>query len=445
MLLLHAGAGGVAQGAVRFARHRARPRPADPHGLRLRPARRRAGGQAAPLRTAATEAFLPGPQLHSIEGSWVPAGQARDRPAPAGSFYGECLWENSWEDEADVASLRLRRRARLLDADRLRLRLHAAPSWAGRSSSRNSSAAGWATPAAASSASRPNSGTTRRRTCASSGPQAIGAAADRAFRPQVACSCARRRRQGQAAGRHGRHARPASSPRFDLLRRAARERRSRCCCWAKPASARRCSRARCTTPARARRPVHRGELRRHPGRRCSRPSSSASSAAPTPAPTAARAGRFERADGGTLFLDEIGDLPLPLQAKLLRALQERRDRARSARRSTRKVDVRIVAATNATCAALVERGALPRRPVLPAQRASRSRIPPLRERKRRHPAAGRSASLEKIGRARREPREPHRQGDARADERSPGRATSASCRTCSSAASSWPRAARASR
>ncbi|CAM2164027.1 Transcriptional regulatory protein XylR [Paraburkholderia sacchari] len=60
---------------------------------------------------------------------------------------------------------------------------------------------------------------------------------------------------------------------------------------------------------------------------------------------AARAGRFERADGGTLFLDEIGELPLDVQAKLLRVLQEGEVERLGATQS-RKVDVRVVAATN---------------------------------------------------------------------------------------------------
>ncbi|MDT8385492.1 MAG: sigma 54-interacting transcriptional regulator [Gammaproteobacteria bacterium] len=58
-----------------------------------------------------------------------------------------------------------------------------------------------------------------------------------------------------------------------------------------------------------------------------------------------RAGRFELADGGTLFLDEIGEIPMDLQGKLLRVLQEQQFE-RVGESTTRRVDVRIIAATN---------------------------------------------------------------------------------------------------
>ena len=68
-----------------------------------------------------------------------------------------------------------------------------------------------------------------------------------------------------------------------------------------------------------------------------------------------RPGRFELADGGTLFLDEIGEIPLALQAKLLRVLQER-ELERVGDTRTRKVDVRVIAATNRDLRAEIDAG-----------------------------------------------------------------------------------------
>jgi formate hydrogenlyase transcriptional activator len=67
---------------------------------------------------------------------------------------------------------------------------------------------------------------------------------------------------------------------------------------------------------------------------------------------AQKLGRFEAADGGTLFLDEIGDIPLELQTKLLRVLQEQ-EFERLGSIYTRRVNVRVVAATNQDLAGLV--------------------------------------------------------------------------------------------
>jgi transcriptional regulator with GAF, ATPase, and Fis domain len=70
---------------------------------------------------------------------------------------------------------------------------------------------------------------------------------------------------------------------------------------------------------------------------------------------AQKIGRFELADKGTLFLDEVGDIPAPLQPKLLRVLQEQEfERLGSTR--THQVDVRLVAATNRDLAEMVNRG-----------------------------------------------------------------------------------------
>ena len=70
---------------------------------------------------------------------------------------------------------------------------------------------------------------------------------------------------------------------------------------------------------------------------------------------AAKAGKFELAHGGTLLLDEIGEMPLHLQPKLLRALQEREFERLGETRST-KVDIRVIATTNVLLGAMVEQG-----------------------------------------------------------------------------------------
>ena len=92
----------------------------------------------------------------------------------------------------------------------------------------------------------------------------------------------------------------------------------------------------------------------------------------------ARAGRFELAREGTLFLDEIGDMPLSVQVKILRALQERQIERVGGVKSL-AVDVRIVAATNQNLDGMVAAGTF-RADLFYRLQGVRLRLPPLRER-----------------------------------------------------------------
>lgn len=92
-----------------------------------------------------------------------------------------------------------------------------------------------------------------------------------------------------------------------------------------------------------------------------------------------RTGFFEEANNGTLFLDEIGDMPLPLQAKLLRVLQEKEIR-RLGDTKTKKVDFRLITATNKNLKKLVEEGKF-REDLYYRIVISEVFLPPLRERK----------------------------------------------------------------
>lgn len=90
-------------------------------------------------------------------------------------------------------------------------------------------------------------------------------------------------------------------------------------------------------------------------------------------------GRFQEADGGTIFLDEIGDLPLALQAKLLRVLEDKEFYPLGSRR-TRKVDVRIISATNRGLEKLIRERQF-REDLFYRLNVVRIELPPLKERR----------------------------------------------------------------
>lgn len=114
-----------------------------------------------------------------------------------------------------------------------------------------------------------------------------------------------------------------------------------------------------------------------------------------------RVGRFEQCDGGTLFLDEIGEMPMHVQTKILRVLQEG-EFSRVGGNETLKTDVRIIAATNRNLEKEVEVGRF-REDLFYRLNVVRVHLPPLRERPEDIPLMARFF-VERLAKKRNNPR-----------------------------------------
>ena len=266
---------------------------------------------------------------------------------------------------------------------------------------------------------------------------------DRALPPAAREQAARR-----AARRVHRLPEPAAPRRVRLRqhhrreRRAARGARRRssrsrrptrpCCCAARPAPARSWSRTRSTSTRRARRSRSCASTARRSRPASSRASCSATRRAASPARWSAGRGRFELADGGTLFLDEVGDLPMEVQIKLLRTLQER-EFERVGGNETIKVDVRVGQRDEPQPREDDRGRRVPRGSLLPAQRVPDQ--PAAAARSARRSAGARRATSSRSSRARWASRRrgASRRRRWRSCASTTGRATCASSRTSSSA------------
>jgi DNA-binding NtrC family response regulator len=319
------------------------------------------------------EAFLLGPKLHSIEGVAGARMVTLEIDLASGHFLAECLWENSWEDEADVADFGVGEEPAC---------------WTQIGYASGYSSAFMGRLVVFREVECRGLGDARCRIVGQpadewNDPQYVGQFLPQAIGPQLAAFDAdleqvraiqpRRQYDRSLVG-----ASPGFREAFDLLQRAAPSAIAVLLLGETGVGKEMFARWLHENGPRAKGPFIAVNCAAIPHDLLEAELFGVEKGAYTGAQVA-RAGRFERASGGTLFLDEVGDLPLAAQAKLLRALQSG-EIERLGSEHTTKTDVRIVCATNVDLGQAIQGGKF-RHDLYYRLATFPITIPPLRERK----------------------------------------------------------------
>jgi DNA-binding NtrC family response regulator len=319
------------------------------------------------------EAFLIGPKLHGIEGVADAQMQTLEIDLASGHFLGECVWKNSWEDEADVADFGVTE-----DPACWTQIGHAAgycSAFMGRLIVFKELECRVLGDAHCRIVGQPAELWNDEKYVAYFRPQPIGAelAAFNADLEQVRTVQPRRQYDRNLVG-----ASSGFREAFDLLQRAAAGAVTVLLLGETGVGKEMFARWLHDNGPRASGPFIAVNCAAIPHELVEAELFGVEKGAYTGAQLA-RAGRFERANGGTLFLDEAGDLPLAAQAKLLRALQTGEIERLGAEHATR-TDVRIVCATNVDLQQAIREGKF-RNDLYYRLNTFPITIPPLRERK----------------------------------------------------------------
>ncbi|MBC7858801.1 MAG: sigma-54-dependent Fis family transcriptional regulator [Burkholderiaceae bacterium] len=319
------------------------------------------------------DAFAMGPQLHMLEGSVRTTPVKVEMDIPTGKFYGEFRWDNSWEAQAHVAEFGPQKdpvcwmllgyasgyTSAFMGRFVLFKEIECAACGAGHCGIVGKPLEEW--PDGAEHMAYYEADSIVSRLLELSTQVDV-----------LRCSLEQKRESGAMIG-----ASPAFRRAYELVEKAARTNVTVLLSGETGVGKERFARALHQTSARAAGPFVAVNCAALPHDLVESELFGAEKGAYTGA-HATRIGKFERAEGGTLFLDEIGELPLAAQAKILRVLQEG-EIERLGDDKTRKVNVRIVAATNVELPAAVKGGRF-RADLYYRLNVYPIAIPPLRER-----------------------------------------------------------------